>query len=100
MCRATTRLVTWCARSLRGDRDRDPQRRRGPAVEVRRCLSNTVGDHAADVATILGARVVIPLHFEGWAHLTEGAVEIGAAFAGNGLLDRLVMLDRGQQAEV
>ena len=25
-------------------------------------------DHAADVAQILGARVVIPLHFEGWAH--------------------------------
>jgi L-ascorbate metabolism protein UlaG (beta-lactamase superfamily) len=28
-------------------------------------------DHAADVAQILGARVVIPLHFEGWAHFTR-----------------------------
>lgn len=57
-------------------------------------------DHAADVAQILGARVVIPLHFEGWAHFTQGARELEAAFSGNGIRDRLVMLDRGQRAEV
>ena len=28
-------------------------------------------DHAADAAKILGARTVIPLHFEGWAHFTR-----------------------------
>ncbi|HTU77257.1 MAG TPA: MBL fold metallo-hydrolase [Solirubrobacteraceae bacterium] len=57
-------------------------------------------DHAADVAGILGARMVIPLHFEGWAHCTQGARELQAAFSGNGIADRLLMLERGQRAEV
>jgi L-ascorbate metabolism protein UlaG (beta-lactamase superfamily) len=57
-------------------------------------------DHAADVARILGTRVVIPLHFEGWAHFTQGADQVEAAFRGNGLRDRLVMLERGQRVEV
>jgi L-ascorbate metabolism protein UlaG (beta-lactamase superfamily) len=57
-------------------------------------------DHAADAARILGARVVIPLHFEGWAHFTQGADELKAAFSGNGIRDRLLMLERGQHAEV
>ena len=57
-------------------------------------------DHAADVARILGARVVIPLHFEGWAHFTQGAAELEAAFSGNGIRDRLLMLERGQRAAV
>ncbi len=57
-------------------------------------------DHAADVARILGARIVIPLHFEGWAHFTQGAAEVEAAFSGNGVRDRLLMLDRGQQVEI
>jgi L-ascorbate metabolism protein UlaG (beta-lactamase superfamily) len=57
-------------------------------------------DHAADVAQILGARVVAPLHFEGWAHFTQGAAELKAAFSGNGIRDRLVMLERGERAIV
>jgi L-ascorbate metabolism protein UlaG (beta-lactamase superfamily) len=57
-------------------------------------------DHAADVAQILGARAVIPLHFEGWGHFTQGAGELKAAFSGNGIADRLLMLERGQRAEV
>jgi L-ascorbate metabolism protein UlaG (beta-lactamase superfamily) len=57
-------------------------------------------DHAADVARILGARVVIPLHFEGWAHFTQGADELKAAFSGNGIRDRLLMLERGQRAQI
>lgn len=57
-------------------------------------------DHAADVTRILGARLAIPLHFEGWAHFTQGAEELRAAFAGNGLRDRLVLLERGQRVAV
>jgi L-ascorbate metabolism protein UlaG (beta-lactamase superfamily) len=57
-------------------------------------------DHAADVAQLLGARVVIPLHFEGWTHFTQGARELEAAFSGNGIRDRLVMLKRGERVEV
>jgi len=57
-------------------------------------------DHAADVTRILGARLAIPLHFEGWAHFTQGAEQLRAAFAGNGLRDRLVLLERGQRVAV
>jgi L-ascorbate metabolism protein UlaG (beta-lactamase superfamily) len=57
-------------------------------------------DHAADVAQILRAQLVIPLHFEGWAHFTQGADELKAAFSGNGIRDRLLMLERGQRVEV
>jgi L-ascorbate metabolism protein UlaG (beta-lactamase superfamily) len=57
-------------------------------------------DHAADVAEILGARVAIPLHFEGWGHFTQGANELRAAFTGNGIRERLLMLERGQRADV
>ncbi len=57
-------------------------------------------DHAADAARILGARVAIPLHFEGWAHFTQGADELEAAFSGNGIRDRLVILGRGERVEV
>lgn len=57
-------------------------------------------DHAADVTKILGARTVIPLHFEGWAHCTQGAGELKAAFSGSGIADRLLVLERGQRAEV
>jgi L-ascorbate metabolism protein UlaG (beta-lactamase superfamily) len=55
-------------------------------------------DHAADVAQILGARVVVPLHFEGWSHFTQGAAELKAAFSGNGIRDRLVVLEPGGRA--
>ena len=54
----------------------------------------------ARVKTVLDARTVIPLHFEGWGHFTQGAGELKAAFSGNGIADRLVMLERGQRAEV
>jgi L-ascorbate metabolism protein UlaG (beta-lactamase superfamily) len=57
-------------------------------------------DHAADVTGILGARLALPLHFEGWAHFTQGAEELRAAFAGNGLSDRLVLIERGQRVTV
>jgi L-ascorbate metabolism protein UlaG (beta-lactamase superfamily) len=57
-------------------------------------------DHAADVTRILGARLVVPLHFEGWAHFTQGARELEAAFSGNGIRERLIMLERGQRVEI
>jgi hypothetical protein len=57
-------------------------------------------DHAADVAEILGARKVIPLHLEGWTHFTRGASELKAAFSGNGIAERLLVLEPGQRTEV
>jgi L-ascorbate metabolism protein UlaG (beta-lactamase superfamily) len=52
-------------------------------------------DRAAEATLILDARVTIPLHFEGWAHFTQGADELRAAFAGNGVTDRLHLPERG-----
>jgi L-ascorbate metabolism protein UlaG (beta-lactamase superfamily) len=53
-------------------------------------------DRAAEATKVLGARAAIPLHFEGWTHFTQGAGELRAAFAGNGVPDRLVLPDRGK----
>lgn len=53
-------------------------------------------DRAAEATVILGARVAIPLHFEGWTHFTQGATELRAAFRGNGVSDRLRLAERGE----
>ncbi len=44
---------------------------------------------AAKAAEMLGARRVVPVHYDGWAHFTEGRAELAAAFAAAGLADRL-----------
>ncbi|TFI22668.1 MBL fold metallo-hydrolase [Streptomyces sp. 4R-3d] len=44
---------------------------------------------AAEAARLLGARRVVPVHYDGWAHLTEGRAELQAAFAAAGLADLL-----------
>lgn len=50
---------------------------------------------AAEAARILGARRVVPVHYEGWAHFTEGREELAAAFTAAGLADRLDLGDPG-----
>jgi L-ascorbate metabolism protein UlaG (beta-lactamase superfamily) len=52
-------------------------------------------DRAAEAARILGVRAVVPVHYEGWTHFTQGERELRAAFAGNGLSDLLVVAERG-----
>lgn len=47
------------------------------------------GDEAAQAAKLLGARHVVVIHADGWAHLTEGRSEVERAFERAGLLDRL-----------
>ncbi|WP_030371764.1 MBL fold metallo-hydrolase [Streptomyces rimosus] len=44
---------------------------------------------AAEATRILGARRVVPVHHDSWAHFTEGREELEAAFAAAGLTDRL-----------
>ena len=44
---------------------------------------------AAKAARILGARRVVPVHFDSWAHFSEGRDELLKAFTAAGLLDRL-----------
>ncbi|HEX2312538.1 MAG TPA: MBL fold metallo-hydrolase [Thermomonospora sp.] len=50
---------------------------------------------AAEAARILGARRVVPVHYDGWAHFTEGRDELVAAFTAAGLADRLDLGDLG-----
>ncbi|MET3985721.1 MBL fold metallo-hydrolase [Streptomyces sp. PvR034] len=52
---------------------------------------------AAEAARILGARRVVPVHCDSWAHFTEGHADLEAAFAAAGLADRLDP-DWGRQA--
>jgi L-ascorbate metabolism protein UlaG (beta-lactamase superfamily) len=57
-------------------------------------------DAAAEAAGILGARHVIPLHFEHWAHFTQGADTLRDAFASAGLSDRLRIPSPGETISV
>jgi len=50
---------------------------------------------AAQAAEILGARHVVPLHFEHWGHFTEDGPTLTKAFAEAGLTDRLHLLAPG-----
>ncbi|WP_447041018.1 MBL fold metallo-hydrolase [Streptomyces sp. DSM 118878] len=50
---------------------------------------------AAEAAKILGAGRVVPVHFDSWAHFTEGRDELVAAFAAAGLADRVDFGTRG-----
>ncbi|XVS66945.1 MBL fold metallo-hydrolase [Actinosynnema sp. CA-299493] len=50
---------------------------------------------AAEAAGILGARQVVPVHYDSWSHFTEGRDDLVAAFAAAGLADRLDLGSRG-----
>ena len=54
---------------------------------------------AAEAAKILGAGVVVPLHFEHWTHFTQGAETLVAAFDAAGIGDRLRLLKPGEAYE-
>jgi L-ascorbate metabolism protein UlaG (beta-lactamase superfamily) len=62
-------------------------------------LTLTAAD-AAEAAQILGARTVVPVHAEGWAHFTQGVDDLVAAYAARGLPDRLHVLSPGETATV
>ena len=53
-------------------------------------------DRAAIATELLEARAVVPVHFEGWSHFTQGLPQIRAAFAGYGLTERLVAAEPGE----
>jgi L-ascorbate metabolism protein UlaG (beta-lactamase superfamily) len=58
------------------------------------------GDQIAQAAEILGAPTVIPIHLEGWKHLTQEPSAIPPAFARRGLSHRLRMLETGETVTV
>ncbi|MFI7222579.1 MBL fold metallo-hydrolase [Nonomuraea angiospora] len=55
-------------------------------------------DDAVTAAEILGARHVVPLHFEHWAHFTQGRESVEKAFAGFG--DGLRLLAPGESTQI
>jgi L-ascorbate metabolism protein UlaG (beta-lactamase superfamily) len=57
-------------------------------------------ESAARAAALLGARAVVPVHQDGWAHLTEGADDVVLAFEKAGLSEVLVDLRPGDTAEL
>ncbi|MGC0332256.1 L-ascorbate metabolism protein UlaG (beta-lactamase superfamily) [Streptomyces sp. SAI-170] len=52
-------------------------------------------ERAAEAATLLGARHVVPLHFEHWGHFTEDGPTLTKAFEAAGLSERLHLLSPG-----
>ncbi|BBX48019.1 MBL fold metallo-hydrolase [Mycobacterium cookii] len=68
---------------------------RVPAKERGRPLTMT-GQRAAAAAEVLGARLVIPAHVDGWKHFSEGVGEFGGAFDEAGLLDILAVVPHGE----
>ncbi|MEU5884242.1 MBL fold metallo-hydrolase [Spirillospora sp. NPDC047279] len=55
---------------------------------------------AAEAAAILGARHVVPLHFEQWEHFSQGADTLVAAFREAGLAERLHLPKPGDLIEL
>ena len=55
---------------------------------------------AAQAALLLGARHIVPLHFEGWAHFSQGRDTLQEAFTDAGLLERLHLLRPGESVEL
>jgi L-ascorbate metabolism protein UlaG (beta-lactamase superfamily) len=70
---------------------------RSPLMDAYLTLS---ADQTALAAEILAAPTVVPMHLEGWQHLTEGPEAIPDAFARRGLTDRLLMLTPGQPTTI
>jgi L-ascorbate metabolism protein UlaG (beta-lactamase superfamily) len=59
-----------------------------------------VSEQAAEAARVLGVCFVVPVHYTGWQHFTEGGDQLRAAFDRAGLADRLVLLTSGEAAEL
>ena len=57
-------------------------------------------DEAIRYAQALGAREVVPIHFEGWMHFTEGRELAERAFAGSDLAGRTHWLRVGETAVI
>src|SRR5205085_4894375 len=50
---------------------------------------------AAAAAAILGSAMVIPAHYDGWTHFSEGRDDLARAFDDAGLTARLHLSDHG-----
>lgn len=62
-------------------------------------LTMTAGE-AVEVARVFTNAVIVPLHYEGWAHFSEGRADIAKAFESARLESRLRWLDPGRAIEI
>ena len=62
-------------------------------------LTLTAGE-AVEVARAFPRAAIVPLHFEGWEHFSEGRDELTRAFAAARLADRLCWLEPGRATTV
>lgn len=72
-------------------------RARSPLMDAYLTFS---ADQAAEAAEILGSPVVIPMHVDGWKHLTQEPELIPEAFALRGIGDRLRVLSPGERIDL
>jgi L-ascorbate metabolism protein UlaG (beta-lactamase superfamily) len=57
-------------------------------------------DEAVETARAFAGAAIVPLHFEGWAHFSEGPRQVDEAFAANGLQYRLRWPERGRPIQI
>lgn len=57
-------------------------------------------NEGARLAALMPQATIIPIHCEGWTHLSEGRAEIEQAFASAGIAGRLLFLPPGQPQAV
>ena len=57
-------------------------------------------EEAVETARAFAPATIVPLHFEGWAHFSEGREEIARAFEDAGLSDRLRWPEPGRRIEI
>jgi L-ascorbate metabolism protein UlaG (beta-lactamase superfamily) len=55
---------------------------------------------AAEAAALLAPATIIPVHQEGWAHLTASPDDLERAFVDAGVADRLRRLGPGERAKL
>jgi L-ascorbate metabolism protein UlaG (beta-lactamase superfamily) len=57
-------------------------------------------EEGVEAARTFSGAAIVPLHFEGWAHFSEGRPEIARAFAGAGLTERLCWPEAGRAIRI
>ena len=57
-------------------------------------------EEAVETAKAFSKAAIVPLHFEGWAHFSEGCEQIDAAFAAAGLSQRLHWPELGRSIQI
>jgi L-ascorbate metabolism protein UlaG (beta-lactamase superfamily) len=57
-------------------------------------------DRAVDASVVLGARAVIPVHYRGWTHFSQGLEALRSSFDAAGAGRRLIVAEPGESVTV